>query len=112
MLERLVSDQQLVIHAMKSEIAGLIKTMPTATDGKDGADGKDGKDGIDGKDGAAISSKSLSDIAWLRAEVEALRAMKRRFLIVDKNKILGDLTYDAGEPVVIDRQIILSGGAK
>lgn len=111
-LERLVRDQQLVIHAMKSEIAGLIKTLPTATDGKDGIDGKDGADGIDGKDGAAISSKSLSDIAWLRAEVEALRAMKRRFLIVEKNKILGDLTYDAGEPVVIDRQIILSGGAK
>ena len=77
--------------------------------GERGADGRDGIDGHDGRDGSALSADSLRELRQLRADVAAMRSLQRRFLIVDGNKVLGDLTYEPGEPVVIDRKIILMG---
>jgi hypothetical protein len=134
-LEATVRDLQLTLSVLQQELADITgnskgETGPAGrdgVDGKDGADGRpgpagrdgvdgkpgergaDGRDGIDGRDGSALSADSLRELRQLRADVAAMKSLQRRFLIVDGNKILGDLTYEPGEPVVIDRKVILLG---
>lgn len=137
-LERMVRDMQLTINVLRKELADIEsaakgETGPAGRDGdsgpagRDGKDGKpgergpagrdgvdgergaDGRDGIDGRDGSALSADSLRELKQLRADVLALKTLPRRFVIADGKEILGDLTYEPGEPVVIDRQIILMG---
>tara|TARA_R110000824_G_scaffold86938_3_gene214695 strand:- start:2102 stop:2908 length:807 start_codon:yes stop_codon:yes gene_type:complete len=110
-LELLVRDMRLTINVLRAEVA----EFQAITSGKDGVDGRDGKDGADGKtgsagpSGASLSAAELTELRSLRIEVNILKALPRRFVIVDGNSVLGDLTYEPGEPVVIDRQVILMG---
>lgn len=120
-LERQVSDQIMTINVLRAELKDLaeklknaVQGQPGATgadgkDGKPGPAGKNGRDGVDGRDGAALSEESLKEINQLKMAVATLLTMERRFLIVDGKTILGDLTYKPGEPVVIDRKVILLG---
>lgn len=117
-LEKMVRDLLLTVSVLRQEL----KDVQEAKQGKDGVDGVDGKpgpagkDGVDGhdgatgpagRDGAALSASALKDLNQLKSAVATLLAMERRFLIVDGRAVLGDLTYAPGEPVVIDRQVIL-----
>ena len=119
-LERLVRDLSLTVSVLRAEMAEF-QSGTAGPPGKDGTNGRNGVDGTRGKDGsmgpsgapgpsgAALSVAELTELRSLRIEVNILKTLPRRFVIVDGKSILGDLTYEPGEPVVIDRQVILMG---
>lgn len=55
-----------------------------------------------------VSDSLTQDIKSLKVQVSNLKTLPRRFVIVDGDEILADLTYEPGEIVVLDRKVIVT----